>query len=102
MKIKYVLSFGILLALTSNISANQMHNPDFVAISAKYAKLKAKQRTITTEVRETEQSIDSLLENEPGSCDLNIGNVIVDDIGNTPDDVVIIIEGDILQSNNCR
>ena len=41
--------------------------------------------------------------NGADGCNLNVGNVLIDDaVRNPPDEVIVIIEGDIIQSNNCR
>ena len=102
MKNYSVFYIGALLVFASPAQALQVNSPDYVGISAKYAKLKAKQRALgISATSDASQAVSSLNDDDPGSCDLNVGNVFVDDVGNAPDDVVIIIEGDILQSNNC-
>lgn len=103
MKTKNILLITVLLLFIGGVTANEIHNPEFVSVSAKYAKLKAKQRALKeTSYKDISQSINPDSDDSSGSCDLNVGNVVVDDsVGGSPDDVVIIIEGDIFQSNNC-
>lgn len=93
------------------LHANFSDNPDLADISAKHAKLKAKLRTTvsTTESNDTESmqgqttTLDQQLNSSSDGCNLNVGNVLFDDsVANPPDEVIIIIEGDIIQSNNCR
>lgn len=91
--------------------ANFSDNPDLVDTSATHAKLRAKIRAKsgTSDVTEaTHEDDDNVIDqhlNESSSdgCNLNVGNVLIDDgVHNPPDEVIVIIEGDIIQSNNCR
>ncbi|RVU84716.1 hypothetical protein EOL70_10715 [Leucothrix sargassi] len=102
MKKYKVCCLGFLTVFSGSALALQTNSPEYVDISAKYAKLKAKYRALRPDSSALKsQIINSSTDDDPGSCDLNVGNVEIDGVGNAPDEVVIIIEGDILQSNNC-
>jgi len=91
-----VLACTAIFLASSQVSANTLVTPDFVKLAAKYAKLKAKQRSIIADIEDgvgryenqISQAITQRTGGDSESCDLNVGNVI--------------IEGDIFQSNDCR
>jgi hypothetical protein len=106
-----LIAFSCSLAAPSSLHANFSDNPDLVETSATHAKLRAKIRAksgtsdITEAAGEAGDNVISQHLNESSSdgCNLNVGNVLIDDgVHNPPDEVIVIIEGDIIQSNNCR
>ncbi len=106
-----LIALGYSLSVVLPSYANFSNNPDLVEISAKHAKLRAKLRSqtdtsdVTRASDETENTVinQQLNDDTSNGCNLNVGNVLIDDSVHTPpDEVIIIIEGDIIQSNNCR
>ena len=111
MKILLQLSIALLVIQPLSLHANFSDNPDLTDVSAKHAKLRAKLRVTSSTVEDSstesaeEQAttFNQQLNDASDGCNLNVGNVLIDDsITNPPDEVIIIIEGDIIQSNNCR
>lgn len=78
--------------------------PDMVNMSAKYAKARAKLRAYQVDFRNTGTNADPFAVGtlDTAGCDLNVGNVVLDGSGPAPNDVIVFVQGDILQSNNCR
>lgn len=70
---------------------------------AKFAKMKARMRAYQAE-QEASDNYDpyALSALDTAGCDINIGNVVLDSASDSPDEVVVFIDGDIIQSNNCR
>lgn len=111
MKKTWILLISLVINQPFSLHANFSDNPDLTDVSAKYAKLRAKLRvTSSTEknsntesAEEQSTTLDQQLNDSSDGCNLNVGNVLIDDsIANPPDEVIVIIEGDIIQSNNCR
>lgn len=112
MKKFYLLFISLIIAQPFSLHANFSDNPDLADISAKHAKLRAKLRVTSStaddsvtagNTEEQTTTFDQQLNDASDGCNLNVGNVLIDDsIANPPDEVIIIIEGDIIQSNNCR
>ncbi|QQZ28623.1 hypothetical protein HMY34_07580 [Thiothrix subterranea] len=71
-------------------------------MSAKMAQMKARMRAYQTEMDYEDDDQYAISSFDTAGCDINIGNVVVDDGANAPDEVVILIDGDVIQSNNCR
>ncbi|MGB1009748.1 MAG: hypothetical protein ACPGVP_08510 [Thiolinea sp.] len=67
---------------------------------AKIAKSKAEVRFQKSQLTGTERS--PLQQFDTQGCDINIGNVALDGLSDSPEEINIIIDGDIIQSNNCR
>ncbi len=112
MKLFWFLLTSLIIAQPFSLHANFSDNPGLVDVSAKHAKLRAKLKTTTSAVDDSvtadnteaqTTTFDQQLNDSSDGCNLNVGNVLIDDsIANPPDEVIIIIEGDIIQSNNCR
>jgi hypothetical protein len=78
--------------------------PDMMDMSATFAKARAQMRAYAVDMRdlgihEDPFAIGAL---DTQGCDINIGNVVLDDTSQSPDDIVVFVQGDIIQSNNCR
>lgn len=72
-------------------------DPNFVDSAATYAKQKARIRALRRD------NLDFFGDLSQVGCNINIGNLILDDgFQDAPDEIVIIVEGDIIQANNCR
>lgn len=67
---------------------------------AKIAKAKAQLRQQQAQISEGDLSPLSTFDTE--GCDINIGNVALDGLSDSPEEITILIDGDIIQSNNCR
>ncbi|CAA6812866.1 MAG: Unknown protein [uncultured Thiotrichaceae bacterium] len=72
-------------------------DPAFSGTAASYAKNKARLRALRSEGMDSYGLLD-----DSSGCNINIGNVEVDDSFQAPDEIVVIIEGDVIQANNCR
>lgn len=75
--------------------------PEDVGLAAKYAKEKAR---IAYDQSENADRLNTLNANNTNGCDLNVGNVLIDEnaLPNTvPNELVVIVEGDIVQANEC-
>ena len=106
---------GLLLLQPLGVQANFSEEPGAARVSAKHAKLRAKLRarksdaadSVTAGQSDADASINGAEQqlniNGSDGCNLNVGNVLIDDtVRNPPDEVIVVIEGDIIQSNNCR
>ena len=113
MKLLLKVFCGLFLIQSFTLQANFSEEPGLAKISAKHAKLRAKLRASSHEEDEAasdiyendQESLNTQLNTINGSngCNLNVGNVLIDDsLHNPPNEVNIIIQGDIIQSNNCR
>lgn len=80
--------------------------PSMVDMSASFAKARAKLRAYDHDLRDPgldNDDIFALGEFDTEGCDVNIGNIVLDDTApDAPDDVIIFVQGDIIQANNCR
>lgn len=92
----------LLLAQTPTVLAlpHSSLPPSMMEISAKFAQAKAK--------IQTEQDAGSLFDRtgsgastSSDGCDLSVGSLELDG-QDSPDEVVIIVTGDVIQANNCR
>ncbi|MCK5727552.1 MAG: hypothetical protein KAH22_12100 [Thiotrichaceae bacterium] len=70
--------------------------PNATRIAAKYAKQKAKIQSDNKT-----QSDEEIARNTDG-CDMNIGNLTIEQGANdVPNELIVIVEGDVIQANNC-
>jgi hypothetical protein len=78
--------------------------PSMVDMSSKFAKTRAKLRAYRVDVRDSGTDADPFAVGalDTGGCDLNVGNVVLDNSAGTPHDIIVVVQGDIMQSNNCR
>lgn len=75
--------------------------PEDVGLAAKYAKEKAR---IVHDQSENANRFNDFDQNGSDGCDLNVGNVLIDEnaLPNTvPNELIVIVEGDIVQANEC-
>lgn len=98
---KYHRTSALLLLLTFSSSfafpGLMVIEPDQTRTAAKYAKHKA--RISANNLYITEDDI----ANNTDGCDLNIGNLSLDQgVTNVPNEMIVIIEGDIIQANECQ
>lgn len=102
---RLVLS-ACLALLASNAAAlpDGSSPPDMVDMSATYAKTRAKLRAYQVDFRNTGTDADpfAVASLDTDGCDLNVGNVFLDNSSPPPDDIIVFVQGDILQANNCR
>lgn len=83
--------------------ANAGDNTDLMTdMSAKLAQMKARMRAYQADMETDNADPYALSVLDSAGCDINIGNVVVDDTSESPDEVTVLIDGDIIQSNNCR
>ncbi len=97
----------VFLSLTQQAAAlpDTPTAPELVTISAKFAQAKARLRAYEREADTNGTgSTDGSDPFSMGSqgCDVNIGNVDLSPGADAPDEVVVIVTGDIIQANNCR
>lgn len=72
-------------------------SPDKTRIAAKYAKQKAKIQS------ENIQMSDEDIARNTDGCDLNIGNLSIDQgVTDVPNELIVIVEGDVIQANECQ
>lgn len=78
--------------------------PDMVDMSATYAKTRAKLRAYQVDFRSSGTEVDpfAIGSLDTAGCDVNVGNVSLNGSGPAPDDIIVFVQGDILQANNCR
>lgn len=93
----YTLIIAYLLSMSSLYAIPGEVDPEFADSSATFAKHKARLRAFGTDDFHSYDLFDD------AGCNINVGNVILDDgFQDAPDEVVVIVEGDIIQANNCR
>ena len=99
---KYIALLTLSLSFTTAYALPGLNvvKPDNTRIAAKYAKQKAKIKAEHLEVTQ-----DQIAKNTNG-CDLNIGNLSIDqgvaNVPNVPNELIVVVEGDIIQANNCQ
>lgn len=78
--------------------------PSMVDMSSTFAKTRAKLRAYQVDFRNTGTDVDPFAVGtlDTAGCDVNVGNVVLDGSAGMPNDIVVFVQGDILQSNNCR
>ncbi|MBO0614402.1 MAG: hypothetical protein RL122_302 [Pseudomonadota bacterium] len=106
--IHYVLFAALALSATS-VSAlpDGSAPPSMMDMSATFAKTRAQLRAYDMDVRNTGTDVDpfevgALDTAGSAGCDINVGNVVLDDTAGMPNDIIIFVQGDIMQANNCR
>ena len=110
MKIPKALFLTICLASPAAVWALPKSEtpPDMVHMSAAFAKARAQMRaygldmSAESSVSGEEDTYDISPIDSNGGCDVNLGNVYVNDNTDTPQDVMVFVQGDIIQANNCR
>lgn len=106
MKLKYII-WGVLplLALSANVSAlpESSAPPGMMGMSATFAKARAQMRAYRLDANAAE-GVDpfALFPADTGGCDVNVANVVLNDSSAPADDIVVFVQGDIIQANNCR
>lgn len=96
-----VLAFG-------NTSVSALPNggapPSMMDMSATFAKTRAQLRAYEVDFRDTGTEVDRFAVGalDTAGCDINVGNVVLDDAAGAPSDIIIFVQGDIMQANNCR
>lgn len=78
--------------------------PDMMDMSATFAKARAQMRAYEVDMRDVGTDADpfSLGAFDTKGCDVNLGNVVLGDSSQPPDDIVVFVQGDIIQANDCR
>jgi hypothetical protein len=71
-------------------------------MSAKMAQMKARMRAYEADMTDENTDPYKLSSLDSAGCDINIGNVVLDNGSESPNEVVVLIDGDVIQSNNCR
>lgn len=105
-KHKIVVLFSLLLIPFHSVLAlpDGSAPPGMMDMSATFAKARAQMRAYEVDMRDTGSEYDpftiGVLDTE--GCDINIGNVVLDDSSQTPNDIIVYVQGDIIQANNCR
>jgi len=104
MSIKLTL-LACLLAFSSHLAfAEDTDGEDKLMndMNSKMAQMKARMRAYEAELDHESEDYYAVSQFDTAGCDINIGNVVVDDGANSPDEIVVLIDGDVIQSNNCR
>lgn len=70
--------------------------------SAKLAQAKARIRAYGADIEGVDADTFTLSPLNTTGCDINIGNMVLNNHADAPEEVIIFIEGDIIQSNRCR
>ena len=78
--------------------------PSMMDMSSTFAKTRAQLRAYGVDVRDTGTDVDPFEVGalDTAGCDINVGNVVLDDTAGMPNDIVVFVQGDIMQANNCR
>ncbi|OQB58771.1 MAG: hypothetical protein BWX95_02714 [Bacteroidetes bacterium ADurb.Bin141] len=90
---------GLLIQQTVHALPEAQLPPSMIEMSAKFAQVRAQQLAT-----DSEQAYPELgqLPNSATGCNLSVGTVELSDTTPSPDEVVIIVTGDIIQANNCH
>jgi hypothetical protein len=103
--IYYLLFAGLALGTTS-VSAlpDGSAPPSMMDMSATFAKTRAQLRAYGVDARDTGTDVDPFATGalDTAGCDINVGNVVLDDTTGVPNDIIVFVQGDIMQANNCR
>ncbi|WMP16336.1 hypothetical protein [Thiothrix lacustris] len=98
--------FSVLTLLVNQVSAlpDSSAPPSMMDMSSKYAKNRAKLRAYQVDYRSSGTDADIFAVGDLGTsgCNLNVGNVVLDNTTGVPNDITVFVQGDIIQSNNCR
>jgi hypothetical protein len=98
--------FTVLALLASQASAlpDSSAPPSMMDMSSKYAKNRAKLRAYQVDYRGTGTDVDPFAVGalDTAGCNVNVGNVVLDGTAGVPNDITVFVQGDIVQSNNCR
>lgn len=78
--------------------------PSMMDMSATFAKTRAQLRAYEVDFRDTGTEVDPFAVGalDTAGCDINVGNVVLDDAAGAPKNIIIFVQGDIMQANNCR
>ncbi|OQX15871.1 MAG: hypothetical protein BWK73_05675 [Thiothrix lacustris] len=78
--------------------------PSMMDMSATFAKTRAQLRAYGVDARDTGTDVDPFTTGtlDTAGCDINVGNVVLDDTAGVPNDIIVFVQGDIMQANNCR
>lgn len=105
-KVSMTLAFIAVFGISQQALALPDGNtpPSMVDVSATFAKARAQLRSYGRDMRDAGSDTDpfALGALDTEGCDVNIGNVVLDEGGQTPDDIIVFVQGDIIQANNCR
>ena len=99
MKYKYIILLLSLLSFSASyaLPGLTVTSPDKTRVAAKYAKQKAKIQSDDIQI-----SDEDIARNTDG-CDLNVGNLSIEQgVTDVPDELIVIVEGDIIQANECQ
>ncbi len=101
MNYKYITLTLLIFFLTLNtahaLPGLNLTQPDNTRIAAKYAKQKAKIKANNLEITQDE------IDRNTDGCDLNIGNLSIDQgVNEVPNELIVIVEGDVIQANDCQ
>ena len=103
--IHYVV-FAALVLSTNAVSAlpDGSAPPSMMDMSSTFAKTRAQLRAYRVDVRDTGTDVDPFAVGalDTAGCDINVGNVVLDDTAGMPNDIIVFVQGDIMQANNCR
>lgn len=107
---KYVpMRYWLLLVLmlsTSTVAAlpDSSAPPSMMSMSATFAKTRAQLRAYGVDARAKGTDVDSFAVGIPNTagCNINVGNVVLDDTVGMPNDIIIFVQGDIMQANHCH
>lgn len=82
--------------------------PDMVHMSATFAKARAQMSAYGLDMSAEgdsgaeDDNYNVIPVDADNGCDVNLGNVYLNDNSDTPEDVIVFVQGDIIQANNCR
>lgn len=96
----------LLISLSAHADNDSSSKVGFTKTSAKFAQMKARMRAYEVEQDDATNAENgdnfSLPTLDSNGCDINVGNVVLDGATEVPREVTVLIDGDIIQSNNCR
>lgn len=106
MNIRFLwLTVVLVMSLSANADDGSSSKAGFTEMSAKFAQMKARMRAYDADQYGDSSDVDNFAlpsTLDSNGCDINIGNVVLDGSAESPREVTVLIDGDIIQSNNCR
>jgi hypothetical protein len=107
MNLKYIM-VGIISLLVLQTEAFALPDssapPGMMGMSAKFAKARAQIRAYRLD-DSTSKNTDpyAMFSTGTSGCDVNVANVALNGASSPPNDVIVFVQGDIIQANNnCR
>ncbi|UOG93520.1 MAG: hypothetical protein L3K52_07280 [Candidatus Thiothrix sulfatifontis] len=103
--VQYLLFTALTVSATAVLALPEgSAPPSMMDMSATFAKTRAQLRAYGVDARDTGTDVDTFATGtlDTAGCDINVGNVVLDDTAGVPNDIIVFVQGDIMQANNCR